>query len=130
MNLRVAWVVLGVSLLLVAGRTLVAAQSALRFDGAHSRAAALHRQQETLVFDATRTDSLVRNTPTSVRNPFAAPPPRIVAAPAPRNKPQPPAPAPVTPPRVNLLIQDGNSTVVQIEVNGETSGRMNLGATF
>jgi hypothetical protein len=130
MTSRVVLIILGVTLLLVGGRTMLAAQSALGVDSDDARRA-VNRRQDTLVREAARGDSLIRSIGPLRRSPFAVPPARIAAATVPRNKPATtPAPAPVAPPRVILLMQDGNSTLVQMEVDGETSPRMAIGNSF
>jgi hypothetical protein len=129
MSLRLIWVIMGLSLVLVGGRTLLAAQSALQTNESHARTK-VNRKQDTLVLEVSRSDSLIKATSPSVRNPFQPPPARALPGPV-RTGPKPPvAPPPVVPPRAILLMQDGTSTLVQIEVDGETSPRMSVGNSF
>ena len=128
MKFRISWIILSISLLLIAGRTILAAQSGLRVDSPQSKTR-VNRKQDMLVMDAARGDSLIRNASAARRNPFGAPVSRVV--PGPRvTKPVEPPPEPVKPPRVMLFMQDEGSTVVQLEVEGEASGRMGVGSSF
>jgi hypothetical protein len=131
MKLKTVWIILGISLFLVAARTLIAAQSALQVDMPQSSLKA-NRLQDTLVLDAARGDSLIKSVSSAVRNPFQPPAAaRSTGIPAAR-KPavETPPPAPVVPPRVILVMQDGSSTIVQIEVDGEQSPRMTVGSSY
>ena len=129
MSLRLIWVIMGLSLILVGGRTLLAAQSALQSTDNHGKAK-VNRKQDTLVLEVSKADSLIKATTTSGRNPFQPPVARVIPAPV-RPGPKPvPAPTPVVPPRAILLLQDGNSILVQLEVDGDTSPRMSVGNSF
>ena len=128
MDTRLVWIVMGLALLLVGGRTLLAAQSALSPD-LQQEGKSANRRQDTLVYEATRSDSLIRSISGLPRSPFMAPPARLAQV-AQKRKANELPPAPVVPPRALLLMEDGNSTVVQIEVDGETSGRMSIGNSF
>lgn len=126
MSLRPAWVVLALSLVLVVGRSLMAAQSALVVAGVkNSRLAAA--QVDPAVAAVAHQDSLLRNAPGSSRDPFRAwqAPSGEVARTAGR-----PQPEPVAPPRVSVYLDDGATRLVQIEVDGETSGRLAVGGSF
>ncbi len=125
MKLQPAWIVLGLSFFAVTGRTLVAAQAGMergdRNSGAH-----LSRNMDPKVAAALRVDSLLAAVKAPERSPLLPPAQKYRPAPAAR-KDEPP---PVVPPRVVLLMQDGQSTMVQIEVNGQSSGRMTTGSRF
>lgn len=130
MKLKTVWIILGVSLFLVAARTLIAAQAALQVDLPASTMRA-NRMQDSLVPDAARGDSLIKSVSGAVRNPFQPPVARSTGTPTPRRPAvTTPPPAPVNPPRILLLMQDGSSTIVQMEVDGEQSPRMAEGSSF
>ena len=125
MNGRMWWALLVLSLVVVAGWTLVAARGALRPAVSRGDLRAGH-DQISPVEQAAQLDSLLAAVSTPPRNPFAAPsaPPATARA---RGALVPPV---ESPPRVVLLVEDVGGTIVQIEVGGETSARMAVGGTF
>ena len=125
---RIGVIALLVSLVLVAGRTVLAARSSLgtgpsaglRLGGSSGDPALLASQA---------LDSLLASCAIDVRrDPFrpGSVPLPIGARPA----PSAPVVPVVTPPRVAVVLQDGNSIIVQIEVDGATSPRLGVGGTF
>jgi hypothetical protein len=122
---RVWWALLALILLIVAGRTLLAAQEALRPTVSRGDIPA-GRERDNPVAGSARIDSLLAAVSTPPRNPLAAPAP----PPGPARGRGAAVPAVEPPPRVLLLVEDVGGTIVQIEVGGPTSGRMTVGSTF
>jgi len=121
----VGWLILGVSLVLVAGRSLLAGQAVLRVE-AQSGQFGGNRGAEPVLLRAMHQDSLLMQLTTPDRDPFG-PPRANYVAPA---RPKPPVEVPPEPPKAVLLMQDATGTQVQIEVDGQTSGRMTVGSSF
>jgi hypothetical protein len=126
-NERTAYFVLGVVLILVMGRTVLATQSsAPKTDGSANVAGRL--TDPVLIRLATQ-DSLLRTPVANRRDPFRPWNPPVTATTG-RPTAATPAPAPVVPPRVVVFMQDGNSVIVQFEVGGDTSPRLPVGGSF
>ena len=74
-------------------------------------------------------DSLLRSASLSARDPFKAWTPAGPAG-SPKTVAVASALTPVIPPRAVLLMQDGSSMIVQIEVDGEPSPKLPIGGSF
>jgi hypothetical protein len=126
MKIQPAWIILGLSLVVVTGRTMVAAQAGVSRSGRNSDARSNPGPDPKLAA-ASRLDSLLASMDAPARSPLLPPVQRYIPGPTKVTKEPPPE---VIPPRVVLLMQDGQSTLVQIEVNGQSSGRMTVGSRF
>jgi hypothetical protein len=124
-NGRVWWTLLVLSLVIVAGRSLLAAQGALRPTAPRADFAAGGNAVNPVTQSA-QIDSILAAVSPPPRNPFAAPPP----PPTPARVRGAADPALEAAPRVVLLMEDVGGATVQIEVGGETSGQMKAGSTF
>jgi hypothetical protein len=128
MTTRIGVLALLLTLFLAAGRTVLAARDSLGIGGGNG--VRMNPRGGDATLDASRhLDSLLASCAIGVgRDPFR---PGTVPLPI-GARPAPTAPAEpvVTPPRVAVFMQDGNSVIVQIEVDGATSPRLGVGGTF
>lgn len=122
---RLCWALLALSLLVVAGRALLAAEGALRPTPPRAEFTA-GGGGDSPVERAAEQDSILAAVSPPARNPFTVP-----SAPSGPMRPRgaPPAPEEATP-RVVLMMEDGGGTILQLEVGGVTSGQMRVGSTF
>lgn len=125
MKLRPVWWVLILSIALVGGRSLYVARSVLVAAGPRGGGPAIVGLDPAVAAVA-RQDSMLA-VRASDRDPFRTwqPPVETVVVTPARSEPEPPAP-----PRVSVYLDDGASRSVQIEVDGETSGRLGEGGSF
>jgi hypothetical protein len=120
-----AWLFLVTGLVLTAGRALIAARESLRVEPGAFRYGRPH-VPDSLFASASLGDSMLSAMAVPDRDPFGAPKPRQT------DRPRWPAKeaAALVRPRVVLLMQDGSSTLVQLEVESRTSGWMSVGSAF
>jgi len=128
MNNRFGWWIMIAVMVLLGGRTVLAARSAAISNLRESKEAA-RIQADPLLTAVDRQDSLLLAASISSRDPFRAwtPTPssnQVKASTAAA------APAPVVPPRVAVVMDTGTSVIIQIEVDGETSPRLPVGGAF
>lgn len=127
MNTRYGWWIMIVVLILLGGRTFMAARSAAIGNLKESKNVA-RADDDPLLTSVDRQDSLLAVANRSSRDPFrAGSPPPMGAA---RTATVAPEPGPVVPPRVAVLMDTGSGVIIQIEVDGETSPRLPVGGTF
>lgn len=125
---RLPWILLAVSLLLTTSRSLVAVRSANLTARTESGPAG-PASPDSVVATVARRDALFQAVEPPARDPFKAGPPPVSPAQA-AGPARPTAERNEPKPRVVLLLQDGTSTTVQLEVNGATSGHMTVGSRF
>lgn len=127
---RIGVLALLLSLFLAAGRTVLAARSSLGIGGANGVRMNARNDDPTLTA-AVALDSLLAACAIGAgRDPFrpGTPPPPIGGG---RVVRPPVVVEPVVEkPRVAVFMQDGNSIIVQLEVEGATSPRLGVGGTF
>lgn len=127
MSRRYGWWVMIAVMVLLGGRTVLAARSAAMSQRTESKETA-RLQSDPLLTAVDRQDSLLVAASLSSRDPFRAwTPTQVSTAQA---SPTVAAPAPVVPPRVAVVMDTGTSVIIQIEVDGETSPRLPIGGTF
>jgi hypothetical protein len=128
MNPRVGYIALAIVLIVAMGRTVLATQASLvrRDEGGTALAG---RFTDPMLSRLAADDSLLSSLARNRRDPFRPWNP-VSSAPAVRTTPAEPEPPPLVPPRVVVYMQDGTSTIVQFEVDGDTSPRLAVGGSF
>jgi len=127
-NARVAWWVMAIVTLLAMGRVVMAARVSGSAQAVVPKSVS-GSAYGPLMAALDRQDSLLAAVSVSSRDPFRAWTPTSTTAPV-RTAPIVAPPPPLIPPRVVVFMQDGTSTIVQFEVDGDTSPRLPVGGSF
>jgi hypothetical protein len=126
---RIGVLALLLSLFLAAGRTVLAARNSLGIAGGNGVLVGARSGDPTLEASLALDSLLASCAIGAGRDPFrpGTPPPPIGGGRIVRPAVVEPE---VTPPRVAVYMQDGNSTIIQLEVDGATSPRLGKAGSF